>query len=135
MADDRAPHDVADLLGMLMRGGAEAPLCAGKHADVADFVWLGDDALRLLDAEAAALAEGAPYAEPMTTFRHTAYVQPDGSLVLAGQTAKGAFGSAFLRADGDGVGRWRKLVVATNVSGFHSRGFLLAERCFDDSVM
>jgi hypothetical protein len=65
--------------------------------NVADLVWLGEDALRELDAHVAQLAREAP-AEAVPTFEHAAFVSADGWLLLTLVTERGGF--AFRVAPG-----------------------------------
>ena len=91
VADARDPHDVVTLLEMVLDGGAQAPVCAHDD-DLGDLVWLGDAALRELDEQAERLAATfASRRQRKAEFRHAAYVQGDGSLVVVGQMAQGAF--------------------------------------------
>jgi hypothetical protein len=62
----------------------------GPLADVADLVWLGEQAMRELDAHVRQLSEEAP-ADRVPTFEHGAYVLPDGALLLALITNRGGF--------------------------------------------
>jgi hypothetical protein len=62
----------------------------GPLANVADQVWLGEQAMRDLDAQVRQLSEKAP-ADRVPTFEHGAYLLPDGALLLALMTNRGGF--------------------------------------------
>jgi hypothetical protein len=70
----------------------------GPLANVADQVWLGEQAMRELDAHVRQLSEEAP-ADRVPTFEHGAYLLPDGALLLALMTNRGGF--CFRVAPGD----------------------------------
>jgi hypothetical protein len=62
----------------------------GPLVNVADQVWLGEQAMRELDIHVRQLSEAAP-ADRVPTFEHGAYVLPDGALLLALMTNRGGF--------------------------------------------
>lgn len=62
----------------------------GPLANVADQVWLGEEAMCDLDTHVRQLSEQAP-ADRVPTFEHGAYVLPDGALLLALMTNRGGF--------------------------------------------
>jgi hypothetical protein len=98
MPHGREPQDVAELLRMVVDEGANAAVCPDE-ANVADFIWLGDGALRALDEHTERLTEAAPSRKRVPDFQHAAYVRADGSLMVVGRTPYGVF--VFMVAPGE----------------------------------
>ena len=86
MSETREPHDVVTLLDRLMSEGAEASVCAERD-NVAAFVWIGESGLQVLAEELE-----RQRALGNANLDQAAYALRDGSLVVVGQGARGAFG-------------------------------------------